>query len=167
MTHRRSASRTTVVQARPEAVFRHLDDPKTLGAHMEKPSIMMLGPTMKYDLNEAGGRSVGSVIKMTGSIFGFKMYLEEVVIVRLPPLRKTWETRGPIRLLVVGAYRMGFRIKPCASGCMVTVQIDYDLPDGLLGRILGSIFGRSYANWCVGTIAAEADALGSRLTRTA
>lgn len=163
MTYDRSTSRTAVVEARPEEVFQVLDDPKTLGAHMERPSVMMLGATMKYDLDEAGGRAVGSVIRMTGSVLGIGLYLEEVVAERLPPLRKAWQTRGPVRLLVIGAYRMGFMIEPSLSGCSVKVQLEYDLPDGLPGRLLGRLFGKSYANWCVSRMVAEVDALGRSL----
>jgi hypothetical protein len=156
MTYQRSASSTVIVSASPEDVFGFLDDPTVLGAHMEKPSVMMLGATMKYDLDDAGGRAVGSVIKMTGSVLGIGLYLEEVVTERLPPLRKTWETRGPVRLLVIGSYRMGFRIDLAAQGCRVEVLIEYDLPDGLLGGLLGRLLGRTYANWCVTKMATEA-----------
>ncbi len=127
---------------------------------------MMLGATMRYVLDEAGGRAVGSVIRVTGSVLGIGLYLEEVVTERLPPLRKAWQTRGPVRLLVIGAYRMAFRIEPSGSGCAVEIQIEYDLPDGLPGWFLGRVFGDSYAKWCVSRMAAEVDALGGRLAMT-
>ncbi|UIK03993.1 hypothetical protein [Neorhizobium galegae] len=94
MNYQRSASSTTVLSSPPEDVFEFLDDPTVLGAHMEKPSVMMLGATMTCDLDDAKGRAIGSVIRITGSILGIGLYLEEVVTERLPPLRKTWETRG-------------------------------------------------------------------------
>ncbi|MCQ1571370.1 hypothetical protein NFO65_11495 [Neorhizobium galegae] len=71
-----------------------LDDPTVLGAHMEKPSVMMLGATMTCDLDDAKGHAIGSVIRITESILGIRLYMEKVVTERLPPLRKTWETRG-------------------------------------------------------------------------
>lgn len=156
MTYQRSASSTAILSAPPEDVFDFLDDPTVLGAHMEKPSVMMLGATMNYDLDETRGRTVGSVIRMTGSILGIRLYLEEVVTARLPPLRKTWETRGPVRLLVIGPYRMGFRIEPAAVGCKVEVMIEYDLPSGPIGAPLGRLLGGLYANWCVRKMADEA-----------
>jgi hypothetical protein len=160
MTYQRSASNTAIVAAPAEDVFAFLDDPTVLGVHMEKPSVMMLGATMRYDLDDAKGRAAGSVIKMTGSVLGIGLYLEEVVTDRLPPLRKIWETRGPVRLLVIGSYRMGFRIEPAARGCRVEVLIEYDLPEGLLGGLLGRLVGRTYADWCVRKMATEAYQFG-------
>lgn len=66
MTYQRSASSTVALSALAERVFELLDNPAFLGAHMEEPSVMMLGASMKYNLDEAEGRAVGSVIRMTG-----------------------------------------------------------------------------------------------------
>lgn len=45
MTDQHSASSTVIVSASPEHVFGCLDDPTVFGAHMQKPSVMMLGTT--------------------------------------------------------------------------------------------------------------------------
>ncbi|MBB6182397.1 polyketide cyclase [Pseudorhizobium flavum] len=156
MTYQRSASSTVALSALAERVFELLDNPAFLGAHMEEPSVMMLGASMKYDLDEAEGRAVGSVIRMRGSILGLALSVEEVVTERHPPLSKTWETRGTVRLLVIGSYRMGFRISPARSVCSLNVRIEYNLPTHLPDRLLGRLLGGFYANWCVTKMTAGA-----------
>jgi hypothetical protein len=156
VTYQRSASSAAVVLASPEQVFELLDNPEVLGAHMQRPSFMMLGTSMKYGLDEAKGRAIGSVIRMTGAILGLSLFLEQVVIERRPPTSKTWETRGKVRLLVIGRYRMGFSIDPTPAGCVLNVRIDYDLPDRLPDRLLGHLLGGFYANWCVRKMADDA-----------
>ena len=110
--------------APPEDVFDFLHDPTGLGTHMEKPSIMMLGATMRYDLDNAGGRANRFRDKYDGIVSWDPPLPGRGGGERLPPLRKIWETRGPVGLLVMGPYRMGFRIEP-----------DARLPGGSADRI--------------------------------
>jgi hypothetical protein len=145
-----------VVAASPAALFAHLDDQANLGAHMEKPSMMMLGGRMSYELDAAKGQAVGSVIKMHGRVLGIGLELEEVVIERTPPARKLWETRGRLRLLVIGPYRMGFDVEAAGTGAQVHVFIDYTLPQTGISRLLGALLGHWYANWCVRRMAGDA-----------
>lgn len=98
MTYQRSASSTVALSALAEQVFELLDNPAVLGAHMEEPSVMRLGTSMTYQVDNAEGRAVGSVFKMTGLILGRALSVEAVVTERHPPLSKTWETRGTVRL---------------------------------------------------------------------
>jgi hypothetical protein len=110
--HHDEAAETVPIGA--AALFDHLDDQERLAAHMEKPSMMMMGGRMFYEFDAAKGRAVGSVIRMGGNFLWFKLLVEEEVIVHEPPNRKVWETRGPSNLIIIGGYRMGFEIK--ASG---------------------------------------------------
>ena len=137
------------IAADSSAVFAVLDDHRRLSAHMEKPSLMMAGATMTTELDSLRGQAVGSVIRMKGRILGMSLQVEEVVIHHEPPVRKTWETRGQPRLLVIGRYQMGFELSPAATGTRLRVWIDYSLPSGLAGRWLGKRLGRVYADWCV------------------
>ena len=143
MTYARSAARAVRTRPSPEDVFERLDDPTALGSHMQKPSAMMLGGTMRYELDEGRGRAVGSVIRMTGNVLGLRLFVEEVVTERSPPFSKAWETRGDIRLLVIGHYRMGFTVTPQDIGSLVGIYIDYDLPAGFVGSLRGSVFAGS------------------------
>lgn len=144
------------IAADPSAIFALLDDHRRLSAHMEKPSLMMAGATMKTELDSQRGQAVGSVIRMKGVVLGVSLYVEEVVTHHEPPFRKTWETRGQPRLLVIGPYRMGFELSPAATDTRVRVWIDYSLPTGLTGRWLGKLLGKVYADWCVTRMARDA-----------
>ncbi|HEY0834247.1 MAG TPA: SRPBCC family protein [Azospirillum sp.] len=144
------------IAATPEQLFAHLDDHERLAAHMEKRSAMMMGGHMTYAFDDTGGRAVGSVIRMGGSVLGVTLEVEEVVTERIPPRRKVWETVGRPRLLIIGAYRMGFDIEPKGGGSTVRVFIDYRHPTSLAGRVLGRLFARAYARWCVERMAQDA-----------
>jgi hypothetical protein len=144
------------IAAPASAVFARLDDQTLLGAHMERPSAMMGGGRMTFEFDEGRGQAIGSHVKMGGSAFGISLYVDEVVTEREPPRRKAWQTVGHPRLLVVGAYRMGFDITPAADGSNLRVWIAYDLPPSLLGRWLGLFLAPFYAKWCVGRMARDA-----------
>ncbi len=144
------------VPARPEVLFGYLDDQASLGAHMEERSAMMIGARMRYQIDEAQGRAVGSVIRMDGSVLGLKLSIEEVVVTREPPVRKVWETRGRQRMLLIDGYRMGFQVEPCPAGSRLRVFIDYDLPASLGGRLVGRALAPAYARWCVTRMADDA-----------
>jgi hypothetical protein len=153
---RRSFQTIVRVPAPPSAVFARLDDQTRLAAHMERPSAMMGGGRMTYDFDGGRGQAVGSHIKMGGSAFGLNLYVDEVVTEREPPRRKVWQTVGHPRLLVVGAYEMGFEITSAGPGSELRVWIAYDLAPGLLGGMLGPLLAPLYAKWCVGRMATDA-----------
>lgn len=157
--YQRHAHAATIVAARPPAVFEFLDDPTRLTAHMEKRSWKMAWGRMGTTLDAGGGRAVGSRIVVEGRVLGIRLFLEEVVTVRRPPDVKEWETTGTPRLLVIGAYRMRFTVAPAsAARSEVAVSIDYDLPAGKIGALLGRMFGASYARWCTRRMVAEVQA---------
>ena len=136
------------VNASAERVFDQLDDQTRLAVHMSKRSWKMGWGKMETVLDAQQGRSVGSHIVLRGRVFGIRLYLDEVVTVREPPLTKTWETIGEPRLLVIGPYRMGFDLTPDDTTAQLRVVIDYDLPTKGISWLLGRLFGRSYAQWC-------------------
>lgn len=144
------------IAASPQALFDQLDDPVRLAAHMTRPSLMMAGAAMRLDTDAGRGQALGSVIRMQGRVLGIPLRLEEAVTEREPPLRKAWETLGEPRLLVVGHYRMGFRLVPRGAATELCVWIDWSPPGRGPGRWLGRLFGPAYARWCVGRMLAEA-----------
>lgn len=79
-------------------------------------------------------------------VLGIPLSVEEVVIERSPPFRKVWNTIGRPQLVVIGAYRMGYKITPISSS--LRVFIDYALPDGPISYWLDHLFGNIYARWC-------------------
>ena len=144
----------SVVLAAPiEAVFDYLDDFRKLSAHMEQRSGMMAGSRMTIEIDEGGGRAVGSQVRMHGRMLGIALSLTEVVTERQPPARKAWQTTDA-RLLVIGPYRLGFELVPRVDATLARVFIDYALPERR--RWLGVLFARIYARWCVGRMAADA-----------
>ena len=138
---------TVFVAGFPEEVFAFADDHSRFSAHMSGSSWMMLGSKMTTATDAERGQEVGSHITMTGNVLGIYLSLDEVVVERVPPWEKAWETVGVPQLLVIGGYRMGFRVLRHDRGCMLTVFIDYDMPTRL--RWFGRVFGSMYARWCV------------------
>ena len=153
--HRESAR---IVAAPADAVFSHLDDHGRLTGHMSQSSWMMAGSRMDIELDAARGQAAGSHIHFRGRVLGIPIHVEEVVTEHAPPLRKSWETIGAPRLLVIGHYKMGFEITPQGTSSLLRVFIDYDLPSGLLTRWLGGLLGGFYARWCTQSMAKDAAA---------
>ena len=153
------------VRASQAEVFSSLDDQVRLSAHMKKRSWKMGWGKMDIVLDAQGGRAVGSHIKLQGRVFGLVLSLDEVVTLREPPYRKRWETVGQPRLLVIGAYAMGFEISPGPIAARVRVAIDYDLPREGLPRILGLLFGKSYARWCTRKMVRDAQRMSITFAR--
>jgi hypothetical protein len=156
MPYRFSRVAEATVPFPPATVFEVLDDPLRLARHMEKPSPMMLWGSMRYRLDEGGGRNVGSVLVAEGSVLGLRLSIVERITERAPPWRKAWETIEEPRLLVVGNYRLGFEIAPDDRGSRVRICIDYDLPRSLLGRSFGRAGAPLYARWCISRMIDEA-----------
>jgi hypothetical protein len=145
----RHRERDQFVAAAPEEVFAFVDDHARFSSHMSESSWMMGGGRMSVELDEARGQAEGSHIRLSGRVFGVRLYLDEVVTRRTPPTDKVWATVGAPRLLVIGAYEMGVQITPEDGGSHVRVFIDYELPKGWATYWLGRLFGGFYAKWCV------------------
>jgi hypothetical protein len=139
-------------------LFAFLDDPRNVARHMEKPSLRTAGASMRIETDERRGQAIGSRIRLTGSVLGMSLSVEEVVTRRDPPCEKVWETIDEPRLLVIGAYRMGFEISQLEQGSRLLVFIDYRLPRSGIARGLGRLLGRIYAAWCTRRAANDAEA---------
>jgi hypothetical protein len=150
--HREASSR---VFAPAQAVFARLDDQTRLAEHMGRPSAMMGGGRMTYEFDAQRGQAVGSRIRMGGEAFGLRLFVEEVVTVREPPLRKVWRTAGAPRLIIMGAYEMGFEISGEGASSRLRVWIDYQLPDRGWARHVRAL-AAFYARWCVGKMVTDA-----------
>lgn len=146
--YRRHEEHSAPINASAERVFDLLDDQTRLTEHMSKRSRKLGWGKMETVLDAQQGRSVGSHIVIRGRVFGIRLFLDEVVIMREPPLKKTWETVGELRLLVIGPYRMGFYLTPDGTKSQLRVAIDYELPTKGIALLLGRLFGRPYAKWC-------------------
>jgi hypothetical protein len=152
----RHHSVTVSVAGPPADVFAFLDEHARLAAHMGKKSLAMGGGSMALELDEGRGRVVGSRMRLAGTAFGIHLSVDEAVTEHSPPSRKSWETVGDPRLLVIGAYRMGFTIGDDPPGSRLTVYIDYELPRHAPSRWLGLLLGHAYARWCTERMASDA-----------
>jgi polyketide cyclase/dehydrase/lipid transport protein len=147
---------TVSIEATPEQVFEYLDDHRNLSSHMDKSSWMMAGSRMDIELDRDDGRRVGSHIRLNGTVLGVKLAVEEAVIERDVPRRKSWRTLGEPRLLVIGPYQMGFEIAPRDGASALRVFIDYELPEAKSLRWLRQMFALFYARWCIRRMAHDA-----------
>ena len=145
---------TTLISAPAEELFAYIDDHTRFSSHMSQSSWMMGGGHMDISVDDGRGQKVGSHIRLSGKVFGIKLFLDEVVTQHKPPHMKTWETVGIPKLVVVGSYRMGIEIKPQNTNSLLRVFIDYDLPTTNIW--LGQLFSGFYAKWCVRQMIKEA-----------
>jgi hypothetical protein len=150
------AEATALVHAPIDRVFAYLDDPRSLSAHMGESSTMMMGSRMAIETDDGQGRAIGSKIRMYGRMLGIDLSLEEVITEREPPSKKTWETVGTPRLMVIDHYRMGFELTPERDASRLRVFIDYGLPARVPGSWLGRLLGGFYARWCAKRMAEDA-----------
>lgn len=144
---RRHYEDSTTISASPGELFAYIDDHARFSSHMSQSSWMMGGGRMDVTVDEGRGQNVGSHIRLSGTAFGIKLFLDEVVTRHEPPRIKTWETVGDLGLLVIGHYGMGIEIAPQGSATSIRVFIDYSMPDKNVW--LGRLFGEMYAKWCV------------------
>lgn len=152
--HHEEAS--VALSATPAAAFALLDDHRRLSSHMESSSLMMAGSVVRIETDDGGGRAVGSRISLVGRVLGLRLSVDEVVVERVPPWRKSWETVGEPRLMVIGPYRMGFIVEALGATSRVTIWIDYGPP--ARSALLGWLAGRAYARWCTARMARDAAA---------
>lgn len=103
---------------------------------------------MQTKLDEGRGNKIGSRNRLAGSVFGVAVSVDEIVTERSPPHRKVWETTGVPNLILIGHYRMGFKLSPHGNGSTLCVFIDYALPERAPARWLGRLFGPYYARRC-------------------
>ena len=147
---------TVLVGTAAPTLFAYLDDHARLSGHMSKSSWMMAGSRMEIEVDALQGRAVGSKIRIHGRVLGLRLFVEEVVTEHEVPCRKSWETVGDVRLLVIGAYRMGFEIASDGARSRLRVFIDYALPTRGVSRWLGRALGPWYARWCTRRVARDA-----------
>src|SRR3990167_5569759 len=88
------------IPAFPKELFAYADNHKNFSSHMNKSSWMMGGGSMNTQADSKKFQEIGSHIKMWGTVFGIKLYLDEVVTHYDPPYRKQWQTVGDLNLLV-------------------------------------------------------------------
>ena len=145
-----------LIERREAELFAFVDKHSQLSAHMTRRSWMMGGGRMNISTDAGGFQRLGSRLRLAGRAFGLNLVLEEVVTVYQPPLVKIWKTVGAPKLLIIGDYKMGIDIRPDQSGALLRVFIDFNLPRGAIGQLLGYLLGSIYARWCVRNMVRDA-----------
>lgn len=133
-------------------VFAHLDHFPNLARHMAHGSSMRMGGGMTLHEQTPGVRGVGATYRYTGRAFGMAIDFQQRVAEWAEDQRKVWRTLEGGRIILLGRYEMGFELEPGHAATRVRAWITYDLPRDLRGRVLGALFARSYARWCVRSI---------------
>jgi len=146
-----------VTAAPPATLFAYLDKHSQMSAHMTRRSWMMGGGKMDISTDDGGFQRLGSRLRLAGHAFGLNLFLEEEITDYRPPQIKVWRTIGSPRLLIIGHYRMGFEITAAPAGSQLRVFLDYDLPSGVITRVLGRLLAPMYARWCVRNMVMEGE----------
>lgn len=111
---------------------------------------------METALDSGEGRLEGSVIRLSGRVFGIELFVEEVVTQRREPTHKEWRTINNPRLLIIGNYRMGFDLADNSGKVQVRIYIDYELPKLHLLKPVVRFLAKAYARWCIEQMASGA-----------
>jgi hypothetical protein len=130
-------------------VFAFADDFSKLSSHMSTSSLMMMGSSVQTSFDGGPRPSRRLACPDDREMLGDDLVLDEVVRVREPPYRKEWETIEHPRLLVIGDDRLGFEIASVGEYANLRAFIVYNLPSSPGLRLLGYVFERIYARWCV------------------
>ena len=121
---RRRRARSTLIDAPPSRAFALVDGHARLASHERVVADDVWRGGCQVELDSGQGQVVGSHIWLTGTVFGLRLFLDEVVTRRDPPTMKAWPR---------------WARRDCS----------YDLPSGRVTRWLGRLLSRLYARWCV------------------
>jgi hypothetical protein len=155
---RRHLAEVVFIGAAPHAVFAYLDDFQNLGGHMSQRSMAMMGSRLRLERVSEHATGVGARYRWHGRILGLPVDLTEVVTEWRLDQRKSWQTVGAPRLIVMAGYRMGFSVVPGDGGSLLTIEIEYDIPRSPIGRLLSWLLGDAYARWCLRRMGRDAKA---------
>ena len=144
-------------------VFEFVDRPQLMAGHMSRPSWRMGGGYMSVAIERGSGRSVGSLIRLTGRAFGIRLNVLAVVSNRVEGELKAWKTIGEPKLAVFGPYEMSVRLESAGNETEAEIDLLYFPPKSRSGRLLFAAFGDWYARWCVRLIAEDLRLLAVRL----
>jgi hypothetical protein len=148
-----------MVAAPPARVFAWLDEPRHTGWHMSRPSPAMLGGALRVERLSDTVTGVGATYRSWGRVLGLPIDFTTVVTQWVVNREKVWRTTGDPRLIVLGHFEMRFSIDPVGDGgTRLVLALDYDLPSGRLGRLLGRALAAPYARWCLRRMSRDAKA---------
>lgn len=145
----KSITRIETYNARPEQVFKCLDDLGVTGMHMTQSSMMMMGSKLNLEFLTESHAGLGSKYRWTGKMMGMLMDFTVEVTKWITPKEKIWETIGDTKLIIYSWYRMHLLILPAVNGCKAELSISYEKPKGFFNKILSLLFADWYCRWCL------------------
>jgi hypothetical protein len=155
------------IAASPQAVFDHVDDIHNTGWHMEKSSMPMMGSRMNVEVLSKNRTGLGATYRWTGKVLGMTLDFTETVVKWVKNKERVWRTIGDAKIIIMANYEMAFLIKPVDAGSELTVQIRYELPRDLFGRLLGLLLANWYSKWCLANMTNDAKAALEMVNSTA
>lgn len=156
MTWQRTLQETIVVAAPPARVFAWIDDPANTGLHMSRPSMAMLGGSLRVEQLSPNAAGVGATYRSRGRVLGLPIDFTTAVTVWVSGREKIWRTVGTPRLIVLGDFQMRFSLTACEDdGTNLVLAIDYNVPARFPGRHLGRVLAAPYVRWCLRRMACD------------
>jgi Polyketide cyclase / dehydrase and lipid transport len=154
----RRLEETIEIAAAPAQVFAWLDNPRNTGWHMSRPSLAMLGGSLRVERLSAMAAGVGATYRSWGRVLGLRIDFTTIVVRWVADREKVWRTIGNPRLIVIGPFEMRFGVEPVVGGARLTMALEYELPSRGLGRLLGRALAAPYAKWCLRRMCRDARA---------
>ncbi len=137
------------INASPERVFRYLDNMQSVGEHMMKSSMPLMGGKLKLERLSSNPTGVSATYRYRGRVLFLPIDFSETVIEWVETKRKIWKTIGTPKLIILGNYEMGFELEQTQEGTKAHLWIDYEIPRPWFGRILGMLLADWYSRWCL------------------
>jgi hypothetical protein len=108
-----------VIQAPVDSVFAYVDEPMRLGEWL--PSII--------EVRDVIGTGAGQQFEWTAKMAGLLLRGQSTVIEHVPNHCGVHQTIGMV------SSTFGYTVEPCAEGTTLTLEIEYNIPIPLIGRL--------------------------------
>ena len=138
-----------VVPAPPPRVFAWVDNPANTGLHMSRPSMAMLGGSLRVEQLSPNAAGLGATYRSSGRVLGLRIDFTTTVTTWVPEREKVTQTRGEPRLIVIRDFQMTASVMRADGGTRLVLALAYNLPAGFLGRLLGRMLAGPYVRWCL------------------
>lgn len=134
----------------PKDVFAFMDNIENTGKHMTKKNAAMMGSKLDMEWLTVYKTGLGTKYRWKGKAMGMKMDFTVEVSKWIDGREKTWGTVGNAIMIVISWFEMYLNVMPAAGDKTIArLGIYYTKPRR---SILGFLFGRWYAKWCVNSM---------------
>lgn len=154
----KTLNKSTIINASPEKVFKHVDDIHCTGMHMSKSSMTMIGSKLNLEILSKNPTGLGATYRWYGKVMGLTMDFSEIVTKWIVNKERIWATIGSPKLIIMSGYEMSFALEPIGDKSKLTFVISYDLPKPLFWNIIGLLLADWYSKWCLKNMCQDAKA---------